>query len=149
MTLKPIADASVMQRYPETNKGTADTLVVDGGDKKMGDVDHSLAYLKFRLALPGRAVRVRLRLYNAGNPSGDAGRICLAEGIWSESEVTYNNRPALGRELARLGRMDKHQMVDLPLPVDLTGRPSWTWRSTLRVAMAWTSSPAKEEIHPN
>ena len=122
IVLVPVADASVSQRYPELNKGTADTLAVDGGDQKMGDIDHSLAYLKFRLNLPGRPTSVRLRLYNAGNPSGDSGQICLVEGAWSESEVTYHNRPKVGPPLARVGSMTEHQMVEMSLPVDLTGK---------------------------
>ena len=59
-------------------------LLVDGGDRKMGDTDHALAYLKFRLDVPGKPVGLRLRITNAGNPTGDSGRICRVAGPWDE-----------------------------------------------------------------
>lgn len=117
VVLPPVEDASVSLRYPTQNKATATELIVDGGNQKMGDTDHALAYLKFRLALPGKPVAARLRLYNAGNPSGSAGRVCLAEGPWSESGVTYANRPRVGMVLATLGAVAERQMVERPIPV--------------------------------
>lgn len=116
--LHPIADASVTRRYPTQNKGSATELAVDGGDRKMGDTDHALAYLKFRLELPGKPVAARLRLYNAGNPSGSAGRVCLVEGPWSETTLTYANRPKIGSELAVLGNVAERQAVEKSIPVE-------------------------------
>ncbi|MCR4412812.1 MAG: DNRLRE domain-containing protein, partial [Thermoguttaceae bacterium] len=123
VTLRPIEDSYVSQRYPSQNKAASTDLVVDGGDRKMGDVDHSLAYLKFRLDVPGKPVAARLRLYNAGNPSGNAGRVCLAQGAWQESAVTYANRPQPGKELARLGAVGEREVVERPIAVEhLIGR---------------------------
>ena len=47
----------------------------------MGDGHHSLAYLKFAFDVPGKPVSARLRIYSAGNPSGNSGRICLVDGV--------------------------------------------------------------------
>lgn len=122
VVLHPVEDASVTRRYPTQNKATATELMVDGGNQKMGDADHALAYLKFRLNLPGKPVAARLRLYNAGNPSGSAGRVCLADGPWSETALTYANRPRTGSELATLGSVAERQRVERPLPIQhLTG----------------------------
>jgi hypothetical protein len=115
-------DAGVQAAYPDTNKGTATSMAVDGGMRKMADEAHALAYLKFRFQVPGRPARAVLRLTNAGNPSRDAGRVCLAEGGWSESSITYRHRPAVGTELGRLGNVVENQTVDCPLRIDLTGK---------------------------
>ena len=122
MTVRVAEDSHVLRRYPDLNKGKATTMIVDGGDRELGDLDHSLAYLKFRLDLPGKPLSVRLRLFNAGNPTVDAGRVCLAEGPWDELTITYNRRPPPGAEVARLGRVSEFETVDVPLKVDLAGR---------------------------
>jgi hypothetical protein len=120
--LRPVADAYVNQRYPNQNKGSATVLVVDGGDREMGDRAHSLAYLKFRLDVPGKPLSARLRIHNAGNPSGDSGRVCLVAEPWTENGVTYETRPEPGPELARLGRVSEHQVVECAIGIDLSGK---------------------------
>ncbi|MFH1265820.1 MAG: PQQ-binding-like beta-propeller repeat protein, partial [Planctomycetota bacterium] len=122
IVLHPVEDAYVSQRYPDKNSGTTGVLLVDGGDQKMNDTAHSLAYVKFRLDVPGKPVGVRLRIHNAGNPTGDSGRVCLAEQPWSEKAITYNTRPEPTRELARLGRVAERQIVECLLDVDLGGK---------------------------
>jgi hypothetical protein len=114
-------DAYVLRRYPDLNKGKATVLIVDGGEDAIGDLDHSLAYLKFRLDIPGRPVAVRLRLANAGNPTQDSGRVCRVREPWSESRITYANRPPPAEELGRLGRVGAYQVVECPLKLDLAG----------------------------
>ncbi len=121
VVLHPIEDTYVHKRYPTRNRGTVGTLLVDGGAAKLGDSDHALAYLKFRLDVPGKPVSVRLRIHNAGNPTGDSGRICLVSEPWSEKELTYATRPQPGKELARLGPVAERQVVECPLAIDLTG----------------------------
>jgi hypothetical protein len=115
-------DSFVTNRYPDLNKGDATVLVVNGGENELGDIDHSLAYLKFHLNVPGRPIALRLRLTNAGDPTGDAGRICLVEGAWHEKQITYANRPALSRPLARMGQVAAGQVVECPLDASLAGR---------------------------
>jgi len=116
-----VEDTYVSQRYPDRNQGKATVMLVDGGDRKMGDRDHSLAYLKFRVDVPGKPISVRLRICNAGNPTGDSGRVCLVEQPWEETKVTYESRPAPGKELGRLGRVSENQAVECPLKVELKG----------------------------
>jgi outer membrane protein assembly factor BamB len=122
VVLAAIEDAYVSHRYPELNKGTAGVLLVDGGDREVGDLGHSLAYIKFRLKVPGKPVRAVLRLYNAGNPTGDSGRLCLVTEPWQEEHVTYNNRPKLGAVVGRLGSVTEQQGVECPLELDLEGK---------------------------
>jgi outer membrane protein assembly factor BamB len=117
-----VEDAHVQRRYPELNRGSAGVLLVDGGNATMGDMDHAVAYLKFRFAVPGKVLSVRFRIRNAGNPSGDCGRLCLVTDSWAEKQITYARRPSLGAELARLGSAAEHQLVECPLKLDLQGR---------------------------
>lgn len=122
MVVPAVEDAHVQKRYPAVNRGTAGVLLVDGGNAAMGDLDHSLAYLKFRFTIPGKVLGVRFRIRDAGNPSGDAGRLCLVSGPWSETTITYEKRPACGTEVGRLGSIGENELVERPLTIDLTGK---------------------------
>lgn len=115
-------DAGVIGRYPEMNKGAATTAIVDGGDREVGDIDHGLLYIKFRLDLPGKPLAARLRLHNAGNPTNDSGRVRLVDGPWEETTITYDHRPQPAADIGRLGRVSEHETVECPLKVDLAGR---------------------------
>ena len=119
VVLKAVEDAHVQQRYAGRNSGTVGVLLVDGGNQAMGDADHAVALLRFSLDLPGKPVRARLRLVNAGNATGDAGRICLVESPWEELKVTYQTRPKLGPELAKIGPMVENQAVERELVGDI------------------------------
>jgi len=120
--LHPVQDTYVHQRYPTLNKGTAAILLIDGGDRRLGDHDHALAYLRFRIDVPGKPLSATLRIHNAGNPTGDSGRVCLTDDSWSEKATTYNSHPKPGEEIGRLGRVTERQIVECPLSIDLTGK---------------------------
>ncbi len=125
VTLKAIEDAYVVRAAADANKGAEARVAVDGGNPKPGDQGHAIAYLKFKLAVPGTPVAVMLRLFNAGNPTGDSGQVCLLTEPWSEKTITYNNRPKPGRVLAKIGRVAERQVVELPLKLteaDLQGK---------------------------
>ena len=122
IVLNPVEDASVGRAYPDTNRGLNPTLVLDGGSHTLGDDYHAQVYLKFRLDIPGKPVLARLRIHNAGNPSGDSGRICLVDGAWTEKGITYNTRPKTGAEVARLGRVSEHEVVECQLDAELANR---------------------------
>jgi hypothetical protein len=119
MTIKVAEDAHVIQRYTDRNFGTVGVLLVDGGSGAMKDAHHGVSLFKFPTDVPGRVVSAKFRIVNAGNPTRDAGRLCLVEGPWSEKEVTYRTLPKLGRELAQLGRLSENQIVECDIPVEL------------------------------
>ena len=114
-------DTHATQSSPAQNFGDHTRLNVDGGDRKMGDHHHSIAYLKFPLAIDGKLVSAVLRLTNAGNPTGDAGQVRLVTDPWSEKSVTYNARPKLGDVVAKIGPVAENQVVDIPLELSLEG----------------------------
>jgi hypothetical protein len=122
LVVKAAEDTHVQKRYPQLNKGSVSVLLVDGGNSAMGDLDHAVAYLKFRFTVPGKVLSVRFRIRNAGNPTRDAGRLCLVSEPWSEKKLTYANRPACGVELARLGKAAENQLIERTLKLDLEGR---------------------------
>jgi len=117
VVLHAVEDAHVSQRYPDRNWGTRNVLLIDGGSQTMKDRDHAVGLMRFQLDLPGQPISARLRIFNAGNPSGNSGRVCVVTGPWEEEEVTYKTRPQLGREVAQLGRVVEHQTVERPLDV--------------------------------
>ncbi len=114
-------DTYAIQSTAADNVGTSGGLNVDGGDRKLGDQHHSIAYLKFPLAIDGKPVSALLRLYNAGNPTGDSGQVRLVVSPWSEKAVTYKTRPELGEIVAKIGSVAEKQVVEIPLKVSLEG----------------------------
>jgi hypothetical protein len=119
IVFQPVEDGYVHKKYPDRAKGTADKLLVDGGVKKMGDDDHAQAFLRFRVDVPGKPASAILRLTNAGDPTSDSGRVCRAEGPWTEKDLLYGNRPKVGDELGRIGLVSENQVVEIPLKVQI------------------------------
>ncbi len=121
VTLKAIEDSYVVRSAPTKNFGTSKGLTIDGGDRTLGDLHHGIAYLKFRIELPGTPVTAKLRLYNADNPSANSGQIRVAEEPWEETRITYNQRPKLGDTVGTVGAVKEYQIVTIPLNVALEG----------------------------
>jgi len=120
-----VEDAFVRKQTPTRNFGSDERLWVDGGEKKMGDFSHCLAYFKFRLDIPGKPKSARVRLHVGTWPaaeSGDSGRICLVKGEWHESTLTYQNQPKLGQEVAKIGRVGQGAVVERELKIALEGK---------------------------
>jgi len=77
----------------------------------MGDHHHSIAYLRFHVAVGGKPVSAVLRLYS--------GQVRLVAEPWSEKSVTYEARPKLGDVVAKIGPVVENQIVELPLELSL------------------------------
>jgi len=108
-------DASASARSAGPGKGNGVSLMVDGGNQAMGDDAHSIAYLKFRPEIPGRAVAASLVIQNAGNPSSRGGEVRLVEGEWSEQGLSYARRPALGPVVGHIGKVESRELLRIPL----------------------------------
>jgi len=120
-----VEDSYVKKQTPQKNYGSDPQLWADGGEKELGDAGHCIAYFKFRLDVPGRPISAKVRLPVGTWPaaeSGDSGVIRLVEGKWSEETVTYENRPALGDVLAKIGKVKAGEVVERKLDVSLEGR---------------------------
>lgn len=93
-SLNPVADTYVFSKRANTNFGTRNNLQVDGSPIKIG-------YLRFDLAsLAGENIlsaKLRLRLSDSSVSSQNVKLV--ADDNWSETVITYNDRPALGAVL--------------------------------------------------
>jgi hypothetical protein len=105
------------------NRGTNGSMLVDGGDRKIGDSSHHVAYLRFRLdKIPGTVVSARLRLYNAGNPSSDGGRIHVVPDDWDPAKLSYRTRPKSGEQVGDIKAVASQEVLEIPLAVELQGK---------------------------
>jgi outer membrane protein assembly factor BamB len=124
--VRAVADTYAYEKRPEQVHGSAVSMLIDGGHHEMRDGTHAVAYLRFKLDVPGTPASARLRLHApATEPSAasaNAGRVCLVTGDWSEDTVTYKNRPALGKEVGTIGAVERGRTVEVRLNVSLTGR---------------------------
>ena len=103
------ADAYVRDGMSTANFGTADPLFVDGGPA--GEVRH--VYIRFPTNGTGGATSVRLRI-NALE-SGSTIEVRSAQGGWTESGLTWSNRPAYGAVLATFNAAPGVNTITLPV----------------------------------
>jgi hypothetical protein len=98
VTLLPIADTFVRSDSPNNNYGTNTSLSVAGG----GII--RIAYMKFNLnlaSLVGKNIQsAKLRLYNTNGTNGVQVVSANTTTTWTESTITYTNRPAMGTTVA-------------------------------------------------
>ena len=113
VTLTATADSYVSSATTGTNYGASTTLAVDNSP-----VEYT--YLKFDLSpYAGRTLQsATLQLRSAANSSGGKQNIKLvADDGWTESGITYNNKPALGTTLGTLGPTATNTSYSVPLAV--------------------------------
>ena len=116
LTLTPVADTYVDAANPSRNHGTLTTVRLDSSPLME-------AYFKFNLSsISGRVVSAKLRINNRNG--GDVGGAVapMTNASWSETGVTYNNRPAIdGPVLASLGAVVDAQWYELDVTGAITG----------------------------
>jgi hypothetical protein len=84
------ADAYVNQSNPSTNYGSATTLQVDGASDP--DIE---SYIRFTVTgISGTIQSARLRVYVTTNGSNNGPAVYAAGSTWTETGITWNNRPA-------------------------------------------------------
>jgi acid phosphatase type 7 len=83
----------VLESNPTSNYGSSATLAADGGAHP--DVE---SYLRFNVTgVSGSVSNVKLRLHttgNAGSASGNGPAVYRTETSWTETGLTWSNRPA-------------------------------------------------------
>ncbi|WP_308159355.1 Ig-like domain-containing protein [Arthrobacter sp. ISL-65] len=114
VTLTATADSYVTSASPTTNFGTSTLLGVDNSPVEG-------TYLKFDLsAYAGRTLQsATLQLRSAGSGStGQQNVKLVANDGWSETGITYNNRPAMGTTaIGTLGPTATNTGYSVPLTV--------------------------------
>ncbi|MFX1822399.1 Ig-like domain-containing protein, partial [Pseudarthrobacter sp. CC4] len=118
VTLTAAADSYVTSGAIGTNYGTSTLLGVDSSPVEV-------TYLKFDLsAYAGRTlVSATLQLRSAGSGSTGTQNVKLvADDSWTESGITYSNKPQLGTSIGTLGPTTTNTTYNVPLTVSgLTG----------------------------
>ena len=97
LQLLPTADTYVSSANSGTNYGSSQALRVDGDPKQ-------ITYFKFNLgALAGKTITgISLRLRITDSSSATQSVKAVSNTSWSESGITYSNRPSLGSQIATL-----------------------------------------------
>ncbi len=114
-TVNPVADAWVDSTTPATNYGTATSLTADTSPA-------SQSYLRFSLSgitAPVRSAKLRLYAFTATNN----GPAAFAAGSgWTETGVTWNNRPAtIGNALDHVATIASQTWVEYNVTSAITG----------------------------
>ena len=86
ITFVPVADSRVMQVSPDTNDGTLGRLDVDSPGEE--------SYIRFSVSgVTGTVQNATLRLF-VTNGSSNGPSIYATDNSWTETGITWNNRPA-------------------------------------------------------
>jgi hypothetical protein len=94
ITLSPVADSYVMADQPDANFGTATSLRIDGSPV-------AVAYLKFNVqGLTTAPTSATLKVVSPISSTTPINAKPAADTTWTETGVTYNNRPAIGGTVA-------------------------------------------------
>jgi len=117
VTLTPTADTRVQSNTASTNYGTSSTLGVDASEVQQ-------TFIKFDLTgISGTITSAKLRLHTknvagANSSSGGTWKL-MSNTSWSETGVTYNNRPAIdGATLGSIGSV----AINTWYEIDVTGK---------------------------
>ncbi|WP_294568013.1 Ig-like domain-containing protein [uncultured Arthrobacter sp.] len=113
VTLNATADSYVESGTTGTNYGTSTMLGVDASPVEV-------SYLKFDLsAYAGRTLEsATLQLRSAGSGSVGTQNVKLvANDAWTETGITYSNRPTLGSSIGTLGPTSANTNYSVPLTV--------------------------------
>jgi hypothetical protein len=90
LTFTADADAYVRQSYPNSNYGSSSSLLVDGAS----DPDFE-SFIRFNVTgVSGVVQNARLRVYATSNGTQNGPMAYAADSSWSETGITWNNRPA-------------------------------------------------------
>ena len=131
-TFAPEADARVQEANPTTNYGSSAYLRADAGADP--DVE---SYLRFAVSgVTGSVARATLRLFEY-NGTGDGPAVYATSNSWSETGITWSNRPArTGAAADDKGRIPANSWVEYDVTSLVTGNGTYSFN------LATTSSDA-------
>jgi chitodextrinase len=116
-TFQPVADARVQEATPDTNYGTASTLRVNLSPG--AQVESLLRFTVTGMPAPVRSARLRLYA-TTGTVDGPA--VHAASGTWTETGVTWSNRPApAGAAVADAAAVGAASWLELDVTPLVTG----------------------------
>ncbi|HLO27501.1 MAG TPA: DNRLRE domain-containing protein [Anaerolineales bacterium] len=120
------ADARVRQASPATNYGTLAYLKVDGAPDPIEE-----SYLRFTVSgVSGPIQSAKLRVFLTTDATNNGPAAYLAGNTWTESTLTWNNKPAL-----LSGAMDNKAVLATNTWVEYDVTPSITGNGTYTLAL--------------
>ncbi|HKY35780.1 MAG TPA: DNRLRE domain-containing protein [Polyangiaceae bacterium] len=105
------ADAYVRSGSPGSNFGSATTILADGSDG--GSILE--AYVRFTIPAVTGMTSAKLRLRVADGTSGTYNVRQVASTTWSESGITYSNKPAIGAVVTSFNGATKNTWLELDI----------------------------------
>jgi hypothetical protein len=111
VSLSPLADTYVQSGSPTLTHGTSSTISVASGS------DIKVAYLKFDLSsLTGKTIQSAKLHFKVSNGSAGTQTVkSVSDTAWSESGMTYTNKPALGSSIGSISSTSDNQIRDIDL----------------------------------
>lgn len=116
-TFEPVADAMVAQAAPDANYGNTTVLHADLSPQEM-------SYLKFDVEGMSQPITsAKLRLFTTANGgSANAPGVALsADTGWTETGITWNNKPATGSVVSDAGQAPNAAWVEYDVTGQVTG----------------------------
>jgi acid phosphatase type 7 len=124
LTFTAEADARVHENSPNSNYGTANYLLVDGANNP--DVE---SFLRFTVnGVTGSVQNAKLRVYITNNNSANGPAAYAANNSWTETGITWNNRPArTSGALDNKGATSRSSWVEYNVTAAVTGNGTYTF----------------------
>ena len=124
LTFTAEADARVQESNPSNNYGNANYLLVDGASNP--DIE---SFIRFTVnGMTGLVQSARLRVYVTSNSSANGPAAYTANNSWTETGITWNNRPArTSGALDNKGSTSKSSWVEYNVTAAVTGNGTYTF----------------------
>lgn len=124
LTFTAEADARVQQSNPSNNYGTANYLLVDGASNS--DVE---SFIRFTVSgASGSVQSALLRVYVTTNASANGPAAYSANNNWTETGITWNNRPArTSGVLDNKGSTSRSSWVEYNVTAAVTGNGTYSF----------------------
>jgi hypothetical protein len=118
LTLGAAADARVLQTNPTTNYGTSNRLDVDNPGQE--------SYVRFTVSgVTGPIQNAKLRLF-VTNGSSNGPSLYLTSSSWTETGITWNNRPApTSGAIANVGAITANGWAEFDITAVVTGNGTY------------------------
>jgi parallel beta-helix repeat protein len=116
ITLSPVADSYVEQRFPDATHGSEDRIRIDAHFPQT-------AYLRFDLTGLAGVVQSAILELKVKNESNTGGTIhSVSDNSWDENTLTFNNRPVIdGPALDTLGPVVKNEIIQMDVTQAISG----------------------------
>jgi hypothetical protein len=124
LTFKAEADARVQERKPDTNAGTSDYLEAIQANKRSVE-----SYVRFTVSgVSDIIASAHLRVYSTTDTSQNGPAVYAADNTWSETEITWNNRPKrLGEASDNKDTTRRYGWVDYDVTALVTGNGTYSF----------------------